>query len=220
MPRLFPHRSRPRSSAKAPVGGLKPPPARRLRRSRIFLHLLVQHREHRAISSLSSTFMFTKSSANAAVGGFKPPPAGRLRRAYLHLSRSTASRCSAYIKLPSAFVTHRTGTPRSWSRAVVCERCDDASAQPARVAESPTQQRRFGSTALLPSLCVALGGDPPLTGAAKNNAGRKLRRNTNIKIKEIVVYAGQIRWPGAWSNRRPSDFQDFGAVSVSGRQRP
>ena len=31
--RLFPHRSRPRSSAKAPVGGLKPPPARRLRRA-------------------------------------------------------------------------------------------------------------------------------------------------------------------------------------------
>jgi len=35
--RLFPHRSRPRSSAKAPVGGLKPPPARRLRRA--YLHL-------------------------------------------------------------------------------------------------------------------------------------------------------------------------------------
>src|SRR5271165_785787 len=32
--RLFLHRSRPRSSAKAPAGGLKPPPARRLRRSR------------------------------------------------------------------------------------------------------------------------------------------------------------------------------------------
>jgi hypothetical protein len=35
--RLFPHRSRPRSSAKAPVGGLEPPPARRLRRA--YLHL-------------------------------------------------------------------------------------------------------------------------------------------------------------------------------------
>src|SRR6478752_2746183 len=41
---LFPHRSRPRSSAKAPVGGLKPPPARRLRRSRKLLHLPIQHR--------------------------------------------------------------------------------------------------------------------------------------------------------------------------------
>ena len=34
QPRLFLRRSRPRSLAKAPVGGLKPPPARRLRRSR------------------------------------------------------------------------------------------------------------------------------------------------------------------------------------------
>ncbi len=33
-PRLFLHRSRPRSSAKAPAGGLKPPSARRLQRSR------------------------------------------------------------------------------------------------------------------------------------------------------------------------------------------
>src|SRR4029077_8292566 len=44
LPPLFLHRSRPRSSAKAPVGGLKPPPARRLRRSRKLLHLLIQPR--------------------------------------------------------------------------------------------------------------------------------------------------------------------------------
>src|SRR4029077_9636552 len=44
LPRLSLHRSRPRSSAKAPVGGLKPPPARRLRRSRKLLHLPIQHR--------------------------------------------------------------------------------------------------------------------------------------------------------------------------------
>src|SRR6266849_566291 len=53
-----------------------------------------------------------QSSANAAVGGLKPPPAGRLRRAYLHLSRSTASRSSTYIKLLSAFVTHTSANTR------------------------------------------------------------------------------------------------------------
>ena len=48
-----------------------------------------------------------RSSAKATVGGLKPSPAGRLRRAtILHLSRSTASRASAYIKAPSAFGTH------------------------------------------------------------------------------------------------------------------
>lgn len=48
-----------------------------------------------------------RSSAKAAVGGLKPSPAGRLRRAtLLHLSRSTASRASTYIKPPSAFGTH------------------------------------------------------------------------------------------------------------------
>jgi hypothetical protein len=45
--------------------------------------------------------------------GFKPLSAGRLRRAYLHLSRSTASRRSTYIELPSAFVTDGSETPRS-----------------------------------------------------------------------------------------------------------
>jgi hypothetical protein len=51
-----------------------------------------------------------QSSANAAVGGLKPPPAGRLRRANLHLPRSTASRSSTYIGLPSPFVTHENRT--------------------------------------------------------------------------------------------------------------
>jgi hypothetical protein len=36
----------------------------------------------------------------------KPAPAGRLRGANPHLLRSTASRNSSYIKLPSTFVTH------------------------------------------------------------------------------------------------------------------
>src|SRR4029077_15384336 len=44
LPRLFLHRSRPRASAKAPVGGLKPPPARRLRSARKLLPLLIQQR--------------------------------------------------------------------------------------------------------------------------------------------------------------------------------
>jgi hypothetical protein len=65
------------------------------------------------------------------VGGFKPPPAGRLRRAYLHLSRNTASRRSTYIKPPSAFVTHGSGTPRSWTSMLALDDSDDASTKPA-----------------------------------------------------------------------------------------
>jgi integrase len=36
----------------------------------------------------------------------EPSSAERPRRAYLHLPRSTTSRNSSYLKLPSAFVTH------------------------------------------------------------------------------------------------------------------
>jgi hypothetical protein len=56
--------------------------------------------------------------------------------------------------------------------------------------------------------------------AAKNNAGRQLRRNTKKKIKISAVYAGQVQWPGAGSNRRPSDFQDYGNSFALIRHRP
>jgi hypothetical protein len=62
--------------------------------------------------------------------------------------------------------------------------------------------------------------DPFSTGAAMNIPGRKLRRSPKKKINKVIVCAGQIRWPGAVSNRRPSDFQDSGAASVSDRRRP
>jgi len=74
------------------------------------------------------------------VGGFKPPPAGRLRRAYLHLSRNTASRRSTYIKPPSAFVTHGTGTPRNRIVAELLDQSGDASSHPARARHPSTQQ--------------------------------------------------------------------------------
>jgi hypothetical protein len=62
--------------------------------------------------------------------------------------------------------------------------------------------------------------DPFSTGVVKNGAGRQLRRSTKEEIEKTVVRAGQTQWPGAGSNRRPSDFQDSGAVSVSDRHRP
>jgi hypothetical protein len=46
---------------------------------------------------------------------------------------------------------------------------------------------------------------PFSTGAVKNSVGRQLRRSTQKKIKKTAICAGQIRWPGAGSNRRPSD---------------
>ena len=46
--RLFSHRSTPRSSAKAPVSGLRPPPRKAAPEVQNFLHLLVQHRGPRA----------------------------------------------------------------------------------------------------------------------------------------------------------------------------
>jgi hypothetical protein len=60
------------------------------------------------------------------VGGLEPSPEGRLRRATIrHLSRSTASRSSAYIKPPSALGTHRNRnlparSPRSTNRFRAC----------------------------------------------------------------------------------------------------
>ncbi len=50
-PRLFSHRSTPRSSAKAPVSGLRPPPRKAAPEVQNFLHLLVQHRSQRATSA-------------------------------------------------------------------------------------------------------------------------------------------------------------------------
>ncbi len=50
-PRLFSHRSTPRSSAKAPVSGLRPPPRKAAPEVQNFLHLLVQHRGQRATST-------------------------------------------------------------------------------------------------------------------------------------------------------------------------
>ena len=49
--RLFSHRSAPRSSAKAPVSGLGPPPRKAAPEVQNFLHLLVQHRGQRATSA-------------------------------------------------------------------------------------------------------------------------------------------------------------------------
>ena len=49
--RLFSHRSTPRSSAKAPVSGLRPPPRKAAPEVQNFLHLLVQHRGPRATST-------------------------------------------------------------------------------------------------------------------------------------------------------------------------
>src|SRR5260370_25999648 len=49
--RLFSHRSTPRSSAKAPVSGLRPPPRKAAPEVQNFLHLLVQHRSQRATST-------------------------------------------------------------------------------------------------------------------------------------------------------------------------
>ena len=49
--RLFSHRSTPRSSAKAPVSGLRPPPLKVAPEVQNFLHLLVQHRGPRATSA-------------------------------------------------------------------------------------------------------------------------------------------------------------------------
>ena len=49
--RLFSHRSTPRSSAKAPVSGLGPPPRKATPEVQNFLHLLVQHRSRRATST-------------------------------------------------------------------------------------------------------------------------------------------------------------------------
>ena len=49
--RLFSHRSTPRSSAKAPVSGLGPPPRKATPEVQNFLHLLVQHRSQRATST-------------------------------------------------------------------------------------------------------------------------------------------------------------------------
>ena len=50
--------------------------------------------------------------------------------------------------------------------------------------------------------------------------GRKLRRHTEKTIKKTAVCARQIQWPGAGSNRRPSDFQDYGNVFMLDRHRP
>src|SRR5450631_1093369 len=49
--RLFSHRSTPRSSAKAPVSGLGPPPRKATPEVQNFLHLLAQHRSQRATST-------------------------------------------------------------------------------------------------------------------------------------------------------------------------
>ena len=49
--RLFSHRSAPRSSAKAPVSGLRPPPRKATPEVQNFLHLLVQHHSQRATST-------------------------------------------------------------------------------------------------------------------------------------------------------------------------
>ena len=105
LPRLFLHRSRPRSSAKAPVGGLKPPPARRLRRSRKLLHLLIQHRRpgtpsptpahvHKVFSQRSMWWF----AATLRKGGCEGPN--------LHLLHSTTSRSSTYIEPLSVLVAH------------------------------------------------------------------------------------------------------------------
>jgi hypothetical protein len=63
-------------------------------------------------------------------------------------------------------------------------------------------------------------GGPFSTGAVKNSPGRQLRRSTKEKIKKTSVCAGRIRWPGAGSNRRPFDLQDYGIVFVLNRYRP
>jgi hypothetical protein len=61
---------------------------------------------------------------------------------------------------------------------------------------------------------------PFSTGAVMKGAGRQLRRSTNKKIKKTAICAGQTQWPGAGSNRRPSDFQDYGNAFVLNRHRP
>jgi hypothetical protein len=68
--------------------------------------------------------------------------------------------------------------------------------------------------------CQNFNGDPILDGHGKEIPGRQLRRHAKKKIKKIVVCAEQIQWPGAGSNRRPSDFQDYGNVFVLNRHRP
>jgi hypothetical protein len=47
------------------------------------------------------------------------------------------------------------------------------------------------------------------------------------RVLEVVIPTGNAtlgtdtgEWPGVRSNRRPADFQDYSAVSVSGRHRP
>jgi hypothetical protein len=119
----FPHRSPRRSSANAACGGLIPSPAGRHRRANN-PSSLAQHRIKKL--DLHRTPLCVRDTR-----GFKPPPAGRLRRAYLHLSRSTASRGFTYIKPPSPFVTHESGTRRSSTSALATESGDDASTQPA-----------------------------------------------------------------------------------------
>src|SRR5260370_23596889 len=49
--RLFSHRSTPRSSAKAPVSALRPPPRNAAPEVQNFLHLLVQHRGQQVTSA-------------------------------------------------------------------------------------------------------------------------------------------------------------------------
>jgi hypothetical protein len=77
----------------------------------------------------------------------------------------------------------------------------------------PRVRLAFDHLVLIPMVTI-------LGRSGKNSPGRKLRRNTKTRIKKTVVCAGQTGWPGAGSNRRPSDFQDSGAVSVSDRHRP
>src|SRR5664279_6311969 len=63
-PRLFPRRSAQRSSANAPVGGLKPPPEGRLQRA-IQPPSLLQHRSQRVLHQTLDqppTFVFTTSA--------------------------------------------------------------------------------------------------------------------------------------------------------------
>ena len=129
LPRLFLHRSRPRSSAKAPVGGLKPPPARRLRRSRKLLHLLIQHRRpgtpsptpahvHKVFSQRSMWWF----AASLRTGGYEGPN--------LHLLHSTMSKSSTYNRTPfhvrgtrgfSYFVSSRNAL--NWVDAGCLTRC-------------------------------------------------------------------------------------------------
>jgi hypothetical protein len=61
---------------------------------------------------------------------------------------------------------------------------------------------------------------PILDGCCKEYPWPKTETTHEQKIKKTSVCARQIQWPGAGSNRRPSDFQDYGAVSVSDRHRP